>query len=143
MSEMLMAQDLLKTEDSYVRGGFNTRLLGGSFRDVADNNPRQPYCHGFNLAERMIEEGKIFYTHIFKCECGGSVFQYGTTWICRKCDKKNREKPWWIIKVFMDGNAWCCIGLDFINLQESENYAFGNTRQEAIDEYDKIMKART
>ena len=55
MGEMLMAQDLLKTEDGYVRGGFNTRLQGGSFRDVAENNPRQPSCHGWNLADEMID----------------------------------------------------------------------------------------
>jgi hypothetical protein len=34
-------------------------------------------------------------------------------------------------RVFMDGNAWCAVKPDFINLQES-HAGFGNTREEAI-----------
>ncbi len=34
-------------------------------------------------------------------------------------------------RTFRDGNAWCAVKRDFINLQESDA-GFGNTREEAI-----------
>jgi hypothetical protein len=46
---------------------------------------------------------------------------------------------WWKIQVEKDGNEFCCHGLDFINLQESSNYAFGKTFEEAISNYEKVM----
>ena len=42
-------------------------------------------------------------------------------------------------KVFQDGNEWCCIGIDFEDLQASDNYAFGETREAAIENYGKLM----
>lgn len=35
------------------------------------------------------------------------------------------------VRTFMDGNAWCAVGPDFINLQESPA-GFGETRESAI-----------
>jgi hypothetical protein len=35
------------------------------------------------------------------------------------------------VRTFMDGNAWCAVGPDFINLQESPA-GFGETREAAI-----------
>lgn len=32
-----------------------------------------------------------------------------------------------ILKVIPDGNTYCCVGEGFVNLQESDNYAFGDT----------------
>lgn len=46
----------------------------------------------------------------------------------------------WVVP---DGNAWCCYGENFINLQESNNYAFGDTREEAINEFYKVMNQGT
>ncbi|NDI85041.1 hypothetical protein [Undibacterium crateris] len=40
-----------------------------------------------------------------------------------------------VVTVEKDGNMWCAKGEGFIDLQTSENYAFGNTREEAIDNY--------
>lgn len=40
-------------------------------------------------------------------------------------------------QVGMDGNAWYCHGLDFVNLQESL-VAFGETEDEAIIEFFKL-----
>lgn len=37
--------------------------------------------------------------------------------------------------VFRDGNKWCCVRGDFINLQESPA-GFGNTFEEALDKLD-------
>lgn len=49
----------------------------------------------------------------------------------------------WRIRVFKDGAAWCCVGEGFKDLQESDNYAFGDTRDEAIAAYGKIMQKVT
>lgn len=40
----------------------------------------------------------------------------------------------------MDGNSWICFGEGFVDLQESENYAFGNTEEEAIASFLFYMK---
>lgn len=37
--------------------------------------------------------------------------------------------------VVQDGSAWCCYGPGFINLQESDNFAFGDTEEQAIQLY--------
>lgn len=37
--------------------------------------------------------------------------------------------------IFLDGNAYCVVGPEFVNLQESDCYAFGDTREEAIANY--------
>lgn len=34
----------------------------------------------------------------------------------------------------MDGDSWCCVGDGFIDLQQSTS-GFGDTKQEAIDDY--------
>jgi hypothetical protein len=49
--------------------------------------------------------------------------------VCNGCGSKDVDKEWWKIKVEKDGNQFCCHGLDFVNLQESDNYAFGKTYQ--------------
>jgi hypothetical protein len=36
------------------------------------------------------------------------------------------------VRTFMDGNAWCAVAPDFINLQESPA-GFGETREAAIN----------
>lgn len=56
-----------------------------------------------------------------------------------KFDGKDVDKEWWKIQVEKDGNEFCCHGLDFVNLQESSNYAFGKTFEEAISNYEKLM----
>lgn len=38
----------------------------------------------------------------------------------------------WTPKTFKDGNAWCAVWPDFVNLQESPA-AFGDTEKEAIE----------
>lgn len=44
------------------------------------------------------------------------------------------------IKVMKDGDFFCCIGEGFVNLQESENYAFGCTFEDAISNYKQKIK---
>jgi hypothetical protein len=33
--------------------------------------------------------------------------------------------------IFSDGDQFCCIGRDFVSIEESDCYAFGATREEA------------
>lgn len=44
-------------------------------------------------------------------------------------------------QVFKDGSAWCAVGADFINLQESDA-GFGDTPVEALAELLKIEASR-
>lgn len=37
--------------------------------------------------------------------------------------------------IFLDGNAYCVVGPEFVDLQESDCYAFGDTREQAIANY--------
>ena len=41
-------------------------------------------------------------------------------------------------KCIKDGNAWICFGKGFINLQESDNYVYADTEEEAIIEFGKL-----
>lgn len=37
--------------------------------------------------------------------------------------------------IFLDGDQYCCVGPDFSSTEESDCYAFGATRDEAIANY--------
>jgi len=37
--------------------------------------------------------------------------------------------------VFLDGDQYCVIGPDFVSMEESDCYAFGATKKEAIANY--------
>lgn len=45
-----------------------------------------------------------------------------------------------IIKVMKDGCSFCCVGEGFENLQDSDNYAFGDTFEDAISNYQRKFK---
>ena len=51
------------------------------------------------------------------------------------------KRDGYILKVIPDGNAYCCVGEGFVNLQESDNYAFGDTFEEAIENFKKKIIA--
>lgn len=136
------AQDIMnENSPGGAMGGFNTRILG-------ETNIKDYYRYkdvdgaaGFRLANEMIEEGKLFYVHNFHTDADCYAFPYGGTWACNGCNRDHLDKPWWKIKVFKDGNAWCCIGENFEDLQQSSNYAFGDTREEAITSYGVLMQS--
>lgn len=144
------AQDVLRdTSSGSANAGFNRRVGGDSYAEAFqyehERHDREMYA-GWNLADKMINEGKLFYVHNFHHShegCDGHAFRYGGSMVCNTCGKSALEKEWWKIKVYKDGNAWCCIGTGFENLQESDNVAFGDTRNEAIDNYGKVMATRT
>jgi hypothetical protein len=47
----------------------------------------------------------------------------------RRNERKMEAKTYTIVK---DGSAWCCYTNGFVNLQESDNYAFGESPEEAL-----------
>lgn len=136
----MIAQDIFKNPQALggeFCGGFNSRVHGQSQLGQYDRGDRM---QGFWKAEDMILAGEIYFTVPFPHPpCHGHAFEYGATWVCNTCERNHLDKPWWNIRVQKDGNAWCCIGEDFQNLQESENYAFGDTRDAAIEAYGKLM----
>ena len=94
----------------------------------------------YDEIEKMAKENGIAFTKVFKCrESNCHPFQYGGFFVCNDCGNKGVDKEWWKIQVEKDGNEFCCHGLDFVNLQESENYAFGKTFDEAISNYGTAM----
>jgi len=144
------AQDYLsKYAGGHARGGFNSRMQGYLWsQTMGEMSPGSDYAersNGWRIADEMISEGEIFSTHNFhkpphrREDC--FAIPYGGTWVCNSCGNSNLNKPWWDIKVMADGNAFCCIGEDFVNLQESDCYAFGDTKKEAIENYGTLMAA--
>ena len=45
--------------------------------------------------------------------------------------------------IFLDGESYCVVGPEFVSVEESDCYAFGNTREQAIANYASRMKAHT
>ena len=145
MENLKFAQDLIKTSNSSFITGFNKFILGytePNYQDYGDKDKWYAESQGYQCSENMAKDKGIAFTHNFNCECGGKVSIYGGRFLCDSCGRVGIDKDWWKIKVEKDGNEYCCHGLDFVNLQESNNYAFGNTFQLAIDNYYKVMKCK-
>jgi hypothetical protein len=132
--------------------GFNRRIYGETFNEAFG----YPCAHdpsgwaGFELVEKMIMSGKIYFVHRFrhikyrKGEeiCKGYAFPYGGTYVCNTCNNSKLNRHWWKVKVYKDGTAWCCVGEGFEDLQKSDNYAFGETREESLEKYEVLMFER-
>lgn len=141
MNNLKTAQDLIKTSNSSIKAGFDMFIYGHhpiTFNDgYSDAYERM---QGYEFAEKMAKEDGIAFTHVFKCKNGNChPFQYGGFFVCNDCGGKGVDKEWWKIQVEKDGSEYCCHGLDFVNLQESSNYAFGKTFEEAISNYGELM----
>lgn len=140
--ELKYSQDLIKTSSTSVMGGFNEFINGSrepkrtDYGDVSEWYSRK---QGYEYAKEMAREKGIAFRYRFKCGKNSNCFpfDYGGSFVCNACNNSGVDKEWWKIKVEKDGNEYCCHGLDFINLQESENYAFGKTFEEAIENYGK------
>jgi hypothetical protein len=142
------AQDVLTGNGGSAWVGFNRRVYGDSYADAFQYQHERSdgaMQAGWSLADKMIREGRLFYFHNFHfpphAAKGCCAFQYGGTWVCNGCNRDHLDREWWKIKVMKDGNAWCCVGTGFKNLQESDNYAFGDTREQAIENYGRQMTA--
>lgn len=144
-SKLLFAQDVLRPGyETSVGCGFNSRVLGDTYIKCVDGAwDRGPRGVGWDKAEELIQVGRIYFVHPFphsdsqRCH----AFPFGGTWVCNGCLNSRLDKPWWRIRVFKDGNAWCCVGEGFVDLQESDNYAYGDTRDAAIEAYGTLMSA--
>ena len=42
--------------------------------------------------------------------------------------------------IFLDGSQYCVVGPDFVSTEESNCYAFGSTREDAIANYRSKMR---
>ena len=139
---MKSGQDYIPNASSANICGFNKRIHGIDQREAFRYQNEYAGYQGYMLAVEKIKAGEIFYLHNFHSshsKCKGYAFNYGGFWVCNDCGCKGVDAPWWIIKVMKDGNSFCCVGEGFINLQESTNYAFGDTREEAIQSYGDLM----
>ena len=43
--------------------------------------------------------------------------------------------------IFLDGESYCVVGPEFVSVEESDCYAFGDTREQAIANYAARVKA--
>jgi len=107
------------------------------------NDDFEQVSAGFTAAEMRVCGGFLYYTHVFKCACGGTPVKVAGYWCCHDCGSPGIDSSWWNIKVCRDGDAWCCIGEGFNDLQSSDNYAYGDTREDAIEVYGRMMRGRT
>lgn len=147
MEQLRTAQELIKPTNTNVMAGFNQFIHGTGEPDRSNYGDKSQWYEeqqGYDFAKKMAEEDGIAFTHVFRCgSIGCAPFSYGGFFVCNSCGNKGVDKDWWKIKVEKDGNEFCCHGLDFVNLQESSNYAFGKTFKEAIDNYGKLMLTAT
>ncbi len=132
-----ICEEIYEWVSTGFRTGMSVRINGGTYNDLKDWADRHSMYSGLNAAEELIRDGKIFYVHPFKCDNAKcpTRFQYGGFWACNSCNTHIDTPKWWIVKVMKDGNAWVCVGDGFIDLQASDNYAFGLTRDEALENY--------
>jgi len=143
METLKTAQDLIKTENGNIRSGFNQFIYGNKkplFSDYGDKSQWGQELQGYEFAEKMAMEKGIAFVNVFTCGKSGCFpFMYGGSFVCNSCGMSGVDKDWWKIKVLKDGNQFICHGLDFINLQESHNFAFGSTFEESISNYGNAM----
>jgi len=139
--KILDAQDLINCHYPSVNAGFNTFIQGYTYSDLMDRYDFSEASQGFNKAEEMANAGAISFRKLFNCKCGGGTHLYGGFIKCFKCDGDSSKVEWFNIRVEKDGNEFCCHGMSFENLQESENYAFGSTFQKAINNYEDQMRS--
>lgn len=114
MNKLQLAQDVFKNYENFSSrflAGFNSRVHGDTDTDYRDNAEER---FGKLAASELILDGQIYCIYKFS---------------------ESTPEHWWTIKVYKEGNAWCCVGLGFTDLQSSSNYAFGCTREEAINSY--------
>jgi len=137
------ADQVLKGSGGSAFGGFNSRIMGHDYSQTMSGRTWDigQTVAGWRLADDMVRAGKLYAVHNFhhSHECAGHAFPYGGTFVCNECGKSRLEKEWWTIKCYVDGNAWCCVGPDFEDLQSSDCFAFGDTYDAAIAAYGDLM----
>lgn len=140
MEKLKSAQELIKCSNVHVSIGFDRFIYGDRSPNYQDGINWYSELQGYEYAKKMAKEESIAFTYVFKCkESNCYPFMYGGFFVCNDCGRKGVDKEWWKIKVEKYGNEFCCHGLDFTNITESSNYAFGKTFEESISNYGKIM----
>ena len=122
-------------------GGMSIRIQGGDYKELMKNHNARDMFPYFTKADEMIKNGRIFFVKPMKCKPNGcpTRFEYGGGWACNSCNTCVNTPEHWKIKVMKDGNAYVCIGNGFEDLQSSSNYAFGDTFEDAINNYEKLQ----
>lgn len=93
----------------------------------------------------VYQEGRVVRRLLGPCPtCGSVTSTYGGGYSCHNdyCPHSANifacnagpMPDWWNtdVRVYLDGNAWCAVGADFENLQESPA-GFGGSPAEAVD----------
>ena len=147
MSAVLkFADQVLKYPGGSEASGFNCRIMGHNYQQTLSGLTWGigRTLAGWRLADEMVRAGKLYAVHNFhhSHECRGHAFPYGGSFVCNECGRTSLEKEWWTIKCYADGNAWCCVGADFEDLQASDCFAFGDSYDEAIKAYGDLMISR-
>ena len=138
------ADELIKTDSKQIVSGFNMFINGNSEPKSSEYGDKEEWylkLQGYQFAQKMAKENGIAFVHIFKCGQSSNCFpfEYGGFFVCNACGNKGVDRDWWKIQVEKDSNSYCCHGLDFVDLQSSSNYAFGDTFEDAISNYGKLM----
>lgn len=145
-NKIVFCQDVFPQAGGDFSGGFNSRVHNISYEESCGYpNRSTSRIRGWNEADQMIKTGQLYYQGYFKHLSDGKIckaksFSYGGL-NCHTCGKRGVIESWWNIKVMKDGSQWCVIGEGFENLQESDNYAFGATKEEALQNYQNINLA--
>lgn len=143
MKKIKYAKDLIKANTN-IMCGFDSFINGRSEpkrNEYGDKSEWYGRFLGYQKAKEMAQSDGIAFIHPFQCGKSKSChpFEYGGFFVCNACGNKNVDKEWWKIEVVKDGNMFHCRGLDFVNIQESENHAFGTTFHEAINNYQEVI----
>ena len=140
-NKIKFAQDVMRPySGGRAMGGFNSRIHGNMDGNQFHINRDFEGGAGWDLANKMIKDGKLFYWENFHTKGRCHAFVYGGTWACNGCNRDHLEKDWWKVKVFKgNGKTWWCIGEGFEDLMISKNYGEGDTRELAIENYRETM----
>lgn len=126
--------------NAHFSSGFNSRVFGSTLAQTVPGYYSGDRQNGWWLADEMARKGEIYTTEPFEHNgCKSLAFTYGGTWACNGCNCDHIEQEWWKVKIMKDGDQYCVVGEGFVDLQESDNYAFGFTREEALQNYANVM----
>jgi glycine betaine/choline ABC-type transport system substrate-binding protein len=119
------AQDLgVGNGNSSYNSGFNQRIQGVPYLEVFEHtrygtDMDMDRLQGWDAAGEMIKNGTAFYAHWWSGDLGLECLN---------------------LKVLQDGDQWCCVGEKFTDLQSSDDYAFGESRDLATSNYIKQLQ---
>ena len=84
-----------------------------------------------SVQEGMIEAAERGESYTYKAWLAGAE---------SLCKENEALKASTVLSCIQDGSAWICYGEGLIDIRESDNYAYGDSREEAISNYFKALK---